>query len=89
MLNDEYQSMAANAMCHAAAMAAENWTIAAGEYQRPCVVFKPRLSIDGNQWCALYGSDLQSGVAAFGTSPAKAMYNFDIAWNTSLTEAAK
>ena len=25
-----------------------------------------RLSLDGNQWCALIGEDLQEGIAGFG-----------------------
>lgn len=54
----------------------------AGELVRPCVLFKPRLFIDGNMWCALYGDDLQSGIAGFGESPDKAMREFDEAWRT-------
>ena len=44
------------------------------------VVYKPRLSIDGNQWCALYGENLQDGVVGFGDSPVEAMAAFDKAW---------
>jgi len=51
------------------------------EMQRPSVLFKPKLSLDGNMWCALYGDDLQCGVAGFGKSPDEAMRNFDIEWN--------
>ena len=50
----------------------------------PSVIFKPRLFIDGNQWCALYGENLQDGVAGFGGSPSMAMRDFDIAWNKKL-----
>lgn len=28
---------------------------------------------DGNQWCALYGEDLQTGIAGFGNTPFLAM----------------
>ena len=28
---------------------------------------------DGNQWCALYGKDLQVGIAGFGNTPFLAM----------------
>lgn len=55
------------------------------EWQRPCVLFKPRLFRDGDAWCALLGEDLQSGVAGFGSSPAEAMTDFDKAWNEKLT----
>ena len=58
---------------------------AAGCYERPSAVFRPRLSIDGNQWCALYGDNLQDGVAGFGDSPADAMWYFDRNWCAKLT----
>jgi hypothetical protein len=38
--------------------------------------------MDGNQWCALYGDNLQDGVCGFGDSPAAAMQDFDMAWVT-------
>ena len=57
---------------------------AADEHSRPCVLFRPALSIDGNKWCALYGANLQDGVAGFGDSPAEAMYDFDKNWNQTL-----
>jgi hypothetical protein len=53
---------------------------AASEYDRPSVVFKPKLSRDGNEWCALYGENLAEGCAGFGDSPAAAMWAFDSAW---------
>lgn len=86
MLNDEYQSMAANAIAHAAQMAGEEWRFSGAQMSRPSVLFRPGLSIDGNQWCALYGDNLQDGVAGFGDSPAEAMYAFDAAWNEKLTK---
>ena len=79
-MNDEYQSMAANAICHAATMVQASWQEASAEYCRPSVVFKPKLSKDGDQWCALFGDNLQEGVCGFGKTPAEAMYQFDIAW---------
>ena len=54
------------------------------EMQRPSVLYRPQIYIDGNQWCALYGADLQDGVAGFGDSPAEAMCAFDQAWNAKL-----
>lgn len=50
----------------------------------PSNLYRPRLSIDGNQWCALLGDNLQDGVAGFGNSPAAAYSDFDRAWATSL-----
>lgn len=51
---------------------------------RPSTKFRPGLSIDGNKWRALYGSNLQDGVAGFGDSPAEAMSAFDAAWVAKL-----
>lgn len=51
-----------------------------GEYLRPSVLYKPAISVDGNQWCALYGADLQTGIAGFGDTPAQAMEDFDRNW---------
>lgn len=84
-MNEEHQQMAADAICFAADQVKNSWQEAAWEQMRPCVVFKPTLSRDGNMWCALFGENLQEGVAGFGETPAKAMYAFDHAW---LTEPA-
>ncbi len=48
--------------------------------ERPSTRYRPSLSIDGNQWCALYGENLQDGVAGFGDSPEEAYRSFDKAW---------
>lgn len=58
----------------------QEFAIAAGEMARPSVNFKPTLSRDGSQWCALLGDNLQVGLAAFGDTPAEAMLNFDVAF---------
>lgn len=80
MLSNDDSNMAANAICHAADMTKASWQEAAWEYQRPSVVFKPSLSKDGDMWCALFGENLQEGVAGFGPRPADAMWAFDQAW---------
>lgn len=49
----------------------------------PHVLMRPRISIDGDKWCALYGDNIQDGVAGFGASPADAMADFDAAWARS------
>lgn len=54
------------------------------EQRRPCVLFRPSISIDGNKWCALYGENLQDGVAGFGDSVEQAMDDFDAAWSRKL-----
>lgn len=48
--------------------------------QAPHVLMRPSIGLCGNQWCALYGEDLQNGVAGFGDTPEKAMAAFDKAW---------
>jgi hypothetical protein len=48
-----------------------------------------RLSIDGNQWCALLGENLQDGVAGFGVSPEMALSDFDRAFAAPLREARR
>ena len=47
---------------------------------RPSTLYKPRLFVDGDHWCALYGDDLQNGVAGFGKSPDLAYKDFDRNW---------
>lgn len=47
------------------------------EMQRPSITMKPKLYIDGNQWCCLYGDDIQTGICGFGESPHRAMESFD------------
>ena len=58
------------------------------EMQRPSVLFRPTIAADGDQWCALLGDDLQSGVAGFGDTPAKAMEAFDEAFWRARTPSA-
>ena len=48
--------------------------------ERPSYMLRPKLSMDGNKWCALYGDNLQDGVSGFGDSPALAYADFDKAW---------
>lgn len=69
----EMQMYAANN----AHVAHEETAIAA---RAPHVLLRPKVFIDGNQWCALYGDNLQDGIAGFGNSPADAMAAFDVAY---------
>jgi hypothetical protein len=50
----------------------------ANDQKRPSILFKPKLAPDGNMWIALYGENLQEGIAGCGETPEKAMINFDI-----------
>ena len=84
VLSEEWQQHVASSVAHWSEMAKASIEQAAACYERPSAVFKPRLSIDGNQWCALYGENLQDGVAGFGDSPASAMWDFDKNWAKAL-----
>lgn len=57
---------------------------AACEERRPFIQLRPRMFLDGNRWCALYGEDTHSGVAGFGESPELAAWDFDRAWTERL-----
>ena len=48
----------------------------------PHVLMRPAIYPDGNQWCALYGINLQEGVAGFGDTPALACADFDKNWSS-------
>jgi len=63
---------------------ASNLADAAIEARKPHVVMRPRLFLDGNSWCALYGENIQDGVAGYGSSPAKAMAAFDTSWEKEI-----
>jgi len=69
---------------HAVEQISAAYRDAAYEHMRPSSVFRPVLSIDGDMWCALYGANLQDGLAGFGKSPASAMYDFDKAYQANL-----
>jgi hypothetical protein len=59
------------------------------EAARPFYLLLPRVFPDGNQWCALYGDDLQSGVCGFGDTPASAADAFDKEWFHGITGGSK
>lgn len=61
---------------------------AAAFLSAPHTRMKPRIFPDGNMWCALYGEDLQEGIAGFGETPAAACADFDKNWNTQTLRAA-
>lgn len=52
-------------------------------------MLKPLLSRDGNQWCVLYGKDLQVIIAGFGNSPHQAIMNFNSEWYKSIEDNDK
>ena len=73
---------------HFVARLQEQMYCVADHMQRPSVLFRPLLSADGTKWCALYGENLQEGVAGFGDTPDEAMRDFDQAWWKERTPVA-
>lgn len=61
-------------------LACDGLAHAADDMGRPSVLFRPNLSRDGDQYCVLYGTNLQEGCAGFGDTVAAAMADFDINW---------
>jgi hypothetical protein len=62
---------------HMKAMLQQDFSIAASEMARPCVLFRPIIQADGDMWTVLLGPDPQVGIFATGATPAEAMTNFD------------
>ena len=85
-MSDTYQAvydammLHSGQLCGAISIIQHEVCYAASLHAAPSAVYRPALSIDGDQWCALYGENLQEGVAGFGDTPAKAMAAFDAAW---------
>ena len=63
---------------HNAAIEAEEMNLVA--------LLRPRVFIDGNKWCVLYGDDLMNGIAGFGDSPILAVYDFNKAWRKPIAQ---
>lgn len=84
MLDHDKQMLAVDSLSHAAHMtqhaAQQFMSDVAAAMVLPSVLYRPKLSIDGNQWCALYGQNLHEGVAGFGDSPEAAMDDFNANW---------
>lgn len=44
-------------------------------------MLKPQLFKDGDQWCVLYGENIQEGICGFGETPRKAIFAFNKEWD--------
>jgi hypothetical protein len=80
-LSDEIQTVIMDSICHSARQA---FSAMAEDFGQAAAIFRPKIFIDGNQWCALYGDNIQDGVAGFGASPMEAMCAFNKEWWTKL-----
>lgn len=76
-MNNEMYMLAVDAIAHAANMALASVQSAVADYQRYSILLRPKLMLDGDKWCALYGDNLQDGIAGFGSTPDEAMRDFD------------
>ncbi|MCZ8113854.1 hypothetical protein [Silanimonas sp.] len=71
----DFETLTAEAR-HSAAIEALEFTLIG--------TLRPRIFIDGDKWCVLYGENVQDGVAGFGDSPREAVYDFNKAWDKKL-----
>jgi hypothetical protein len=78
MLDDDRQLAMLDTFCHHSRLC---FDAIAQEHTRPTVLLRPALMRDGNQWCFLYGDNIQDGIAGFGDTPYAASYAFDKAWH--------
>lgn len=79
MLDQSAQNAFYNAACE--------MQITAMDQRAPHVLMRPIIFPDGNKWCALYGEDLQMGVAGFGDTPEGAAADFDSNWRKQTLNA--
>lgn len=47
-------------------------------------LLKPKLFLDGDKWCCLYGDNIQNGFAGFGDSPRESVVDFNSAWERKI-----
>jgi len=47
-------------------------------------MLKPKIFKDGNEWCVLYGDNIQDGIAGFGATPNKALFDWNGAWDREI-----
>lgn len=52
-------------------------------------LLRPRVFLDGNKWCVLYGENIMEGIAGFGDSPILAVYDFNKAWRREVPANAR
>lgn len=52
-------------------------------------MLNPTLAKDGDQWCVLYGDNLQTGIAGFGATPHLAVLAWNAEWHKKAALAAQ
>ena len=63
------------------ALAQETISCIESNSTKPSVLYRPRLSLDGDTWITCYGDNIQEGCVGCGETPAKAMAEFDLSWS--------
>ena len=48
----------------------------------------PKIFRDGDQWCVLYGDNLQEGIAGFGDTPRAAIIDWNAQWDAPIKGGA-
>lgn len=71
----DYQTLTLQSQ-HNAAIEAEEFNLVA--------VLRPKIFMDGDKYCVLYGDDIQNGIAGFGDTPTLAVYDFNKAWRNGV-----
>lgn len=79
-MDNEHSHMAMSSISHAALMCQYSFQQMVSAYEEPSAVYRPKVFLDGDQWCALYGDNLQDGVAGFGDTPHLATQDFNARW---------
>ena len=64
-------------MSNAISIVTDHFIDVAERQTAPSVIYKPKLTLDGNMYCALLGDCLHDGVAGFGETAEKAFLDFD------------
>lgn len=83
VLNEERQTVVMDSICHSARVYFYGLSEAVWrDITTPFCRLRPKMYIDGDQWCALYGENLQDGVAGFGATPAEAEAAFNQTWTS-------
>lgn len=77
-------SYAAGRLAQAAEYELER-SVEAKEYNLVSLL-RPSVTLDGNQWCVLYGENLAEGIAGFGDTPYQAVWAFNKEWHRKATQ---
>ena len=86
MLDPNQKELVTQAHCWTAEIEQRQIAHLYAERNRPFHHMRPRMFIDGDQWCCLYGDGIQDGLAGFGASPNEAANAFDNAFYAKIPE---